>query len=380
MSEIPNIRDVNNELGDNASDILYRASTLTYANRPGLVHEAHQSFSGFRSIALGQFYDLNNLVMNLGFDGVGTKVAVAERNDDHSTIAHDLVAMVCDDAVVRGAEPIALGTIFDVRQLDDTEHTRQALRQLAYGYVAAAALARVVVVNGETAQLGERVSGYGTFSYNWGAAVLWLAHKERVLTGSELRPGDTLVGLAEPGFRSNGLTSVRKTMLQHYGDDWHNTVVPELGSATLGRQVAQPSIIYTPLITELTGGYDIRQTPRARVTGAAHITGGGQPSKIGRMLQPSGLGAEITDPLTPPTIMLKVQELAGISDEAAYHEWHMGSGMAVATPQPEEVLEVARARGIAAQAIGTVTKTPGIRIRNQGVRQDSAWLDFAPHD
>src|SRR3990167_7075093 len=100
-------------------------------------------FQGFRSIPLSQFADkdFENLEINLGFDGVGTKVEVSERLNDHSTVAHDLFAMVCDDAVVRGAEPLAIGTILDVRQLDDTEHTRESLMQLAYGYVAAASLA-----------------------------------------------------------------------------------------------------------------------------------------------------------------------------------------------------------------------------------------------
>lgn len=88
------------------------------------------------------------------------------RLDDHSVVAHDLFAMVCDDAVVRGTEPIAVSTILDVHQLDDAEHTREAVRQLAYGYVAVASLAKVAVVNSEVAELGNRIDGYGAFNYN----------------------------------------------------------------------------------------------------------------------------------------------------------------------------------------------------------------------
>lgn len=378
MTERGVIQDVNIELGDDASKALYEASKLTHDNRPGLVREAHESFSGFRSIPLAQFADKDfvNLEINLGFDGVGTKVEVAERVDDHSTVAHDLFAMVCDDAVVRGAEPLAIGTILDVRQLDDTEHTREALRQLATGYVTAAALANVAVVNGEVAELGDRVGGHGEFNYNWGAAILWMAHRDRILTGHQIQPGDKLIGLGEHGFRSNGITDVRKAMKKEYGDDWHNTVDRSLGDVALGKLVQAPSIIYSGFVSELTGGYDISKPALARVTGVAHITGGGQPSKLGRMLEPSGLGVEIANPNTPPDIMLKMQEIRGFDDKTAYGKWHMGPGMVIATPDPDKVLELAEERGVNAQEIGLVTADSGIRVRNMGASSDTTWLEF----
>lgn len=372
------IQDVNIELGDDASRMLYVASKHTHANRPGLVREAHESFSGFRSIPLAQFADkdFENLEMNLGFDGVGTKVEISERLDDHSVVAHDLFAMVCDDAAVRGAEPLAIGTILDVRQLDDTEHTREALRQLALGYVAAAAAANVAVVNGEVAELGDRVGGYGEFNYNWGAAILWMAHRDRILTGHQIQPGDTLIALAEHGFRSNGITDVRKAMLENYGEDWHNKIDRSLGDQALGKLVQAPSIIYSGFVSELTGGYDITKEPLARVTGVAHITGGGQPSKLGRMLEPSGLGVEISNPVAPPEIMLKMQEIRGFDDSTAYGKWHMGPGMVIATPEPFKVLEAAAANHVKAQEIGIVREKPGIKVRNMGAGSDSRWLEF----
>lgn len=372
------IQDVNIELGDDTSRMLYEASKLTHANRPGLVREAHESFSGFRSIPLSYFdgKDPENIEINLGFDGVGTKVEIAERIDDHRPVAHDLFAMVCDDAVVRGAEPLAIGTILDVRQLDDTEHTREALKQLAYGYIAAASFAKVAIVNGEVAELGNRVGGYGEFNYNWGAAVLWAAHRDRILTGHQIQPGDKLVGFQEQGFRSNGITDVRKAMLEAYGDNWHNKIDLSVGSMVLGRLVQAPSIIFSGLMSDITGGYDITKEPLAKVTGVAHITGGGQPSKLGRMLEPSGLGVEIANPNFPPAVMLKMQEIRGFSDRTAYGKWHMGPGMVVATPEPNKVLAAAEKRGFEAKEIGVVTEKPGIRIYNMGAGSDSKWLEF----
>lgn len=376
MPERADIQDVNIELGDDVSRMLYEASKLTHDNRPGLLVEFHQSFSGLRAIPGTMLKDIGNLYLNLAFDGVGTKVEISERLDDHSVVAHDLFAMVCDDAVVRGAEPVAIGSILDVRQLNDNEHTRKAVRQLGQGYVEAARAAGVVVVNGEVAELGDRVGGYGDFNYNWGAAVLWFAHKERILTGHQIQPGDVLVGLAEHGFRSNGITDVRKAMLEHYGNGWQNTVVGELGELSLGRLVQSPSVIYSRFVSELTGGFDIDKEPKASVTGVAHITGGGQPSKLGRMLEPSGLGVTIDNPISPPDIMLHVQSLREFSDTKAYGKWHMGPGMVIATSDPEVVIQEAQSHGLEAQQVGQVTDEPGIRIRNKGAVQEQEWLSF----
>lgn len=370
------IQDVNIELGDDVSKMLYEASKQTHDNRPGLLVEFHESFSGLRAIPGTMLKDVDNMYLNLAFDGVGTKVEVSERLDDHSVVAHDLFAMVCDDAVVRGAEPVAIGSILDVRQLNDTEHTRTAVRQLSQGYVEAASAAGVVVVNGEVAELGDRVGGYGDFNYNWGATVLWFAHKDRILTGHQIQPGNTLVGLAEHGFRSNGITDVRKAMLEHYGPEWQDVVVKELGELSLGRLVQKPSIIYSRFVSELTGGYDIDKEPKAVVSGVAHITGGGQPSKLGRMLEPSGLGVTIDTPIEPPRIMTEAQKLRGFSDETAYGKWHLGSGMVIATSEPERVLAEAESFGLSAQTIGQVTDEPGIRIKNRGAVQNEEWLNF----
>ena len=95
------------ELGDDASKVLYEAAKATWQNRKGNlgeVVELFQDFSGLRAIHVGGLP--NGTYMNLSFDGVGTKMELAERICKHDTVAHDLFAMVCDDAIVRGAEPV----------------------------------------------------------------------------------------------------------------------------------------------------------------------------------------------------------------------------------------------------------------------------------
>lgn len=175
---------VNIELGDDASRVLYEAAKLTWENRKGKlgeVVELFEDFAGLRGVNVGGLPA--DAFMNLSFDGVGTKIEIAERRQRHDTVAFDLFAMVCDDAVVRGAEPVLVGSILDVRSLGEKIPEGEVsyidfVKQLAAGYIAAAKAAGVAVVNGEVAELGTRVQGYGPFNYNWGAGVLWFARKE----------------------------------------------------------------------------------------------------------------------------------------------------------------------------------------------------------
>src|SRR3989344_9642081 len=109
--------------------------------------------------------------------------------------------MVCDDAVVRGAEPVIVGSILDVKSLGDGDDSYiDFVKQLATGYINAARDANVAIVNGEIAELGARVNGYGPFNYNWGAGVIWFAKKSRMFTGRKIKEGDYLIGLKEEGF------------------------------------------------------------------------------------------------------------------------------------------------------------------------------------
>ncbi len=363
------------ELGDDASRVLYEAAKLTWKNRRGNlgeVVEMFEDFSGLRAIHVGGLPD--DAYMNIGFDGVGTKMELGERLNKHDTVAYDLFAMVCDDAVVRGAEPVIIGSILDVRSLSDEGSSHiDSLKQLAVGYVNAAKHANVSVVNGEIAELGARVHGFGynNFNYNWGAGVVWFARKSRMITGYKIKKGDKLVGLKEDGFRSNGLSLVRDVMTSVHGGRWHEEKYNEKSLAELA---LHPSRIYTAAIVEMFGGF--YGEPKAEIHGIAHITGGGVPGKLGRALMPTNLGAYISDPFQPCYLMLYCQENGNVSDVEAYKTWNMGQGMIVITPTPDEVISVGSKYGIELKEIGEVTEQPGIVIRNRGLNQERQYLTF----
>ena len=355
------------ELGDDVSKVLYEAAKETWQNRRGKLGEVVQlfdDFSGLRAIKIGGLPD--DAYMNIGFDGVGTKMELAERIAKHDTVAYDLFAMVCDDAVVRGAEPVLIGSILDVRSLGEKESYLDFVKQLAVGYINAARDANVAVVNGEVAELGSRVSGYGKFNYNWGAGVVWFARKSRMLTGYEIKEGDQLVGLEEDGFRSNGLSLVRKVMKNVHGEEWHNELYEGQNIAELA---LHPSKIYSAAVVAMFGGF--YDEARAEIHGVAHITGGGIPGKVGRMLKPSSLGAIISNPFTPCDLMRYCQEKGNVGDREAYQTWNMGQGMVIATPTPEDVMRVATEYGIESKVIGEIFSKPGIRIRSRGINSDT---------
>ena len=345
------------ERGDAASRLLYEAARRTWAQRRdrlGAVIIPHDDFSGIRGIEVGGLPP--GTVMGMGFDGIGSKIEIAERMGVWNTLAHDLVAMVCDDAVTQGGEPVVLGTVLDVNRV-----ALDAIAQIAEGYVSAAAAGGVAVLNGELAECGPRLSGYGDFTCSWGAGVVWFGRRERLLSGAAVRAGDAVVGLAETGCRSNGYTLLRRILQRQHGDDWH--AVP-FGGSTLGELALQPSVIYARAVVDMLGG--VEGEPRATLHGVVHVTGGGVPGKLGRLLRRAGLGADISSPLAPGPLLGYLQERGPVSDREAYRVWNMGHGMLLCTPQPDAALAVAERHGLTAQVVGRITTEPGIRLRSRG--------------
>jgi phosphoribosylaminoimidazole (AIR) synthetase len=174
------------------------------------------------------------------------------------------------------------------------------------------------------------------------------------------------------------MTDIRVALKQAYGPEWHLQTERSLGSLTLGELAQIPATVYHGTISDLTGGWDIRKKQKAKVSGFAHITGGGQKSKLKTMLGDAAtrLGITIDNPIEPPALLVHVQRLAGFSDEKAY-EFHMGPGGVIATPEPQKVLSHLHESGLeGAKVIGQITDEPGIRLKNKGAKQDEEWLYF----
>ena len=355
-----------------ASAIMYEASKQTFANRKGKIGEIiapFDDFSGLKMVDVSRLPD--GSFFSVGFDTAGTKVEVAQRVGKHDTIAFDVLAMVCDDALMRGGEPVLVGTNLDIRSLGSDDRYIPIMQELADGYVAAAKAANVAIINGEIVQMGSLMEGHGEFPYHWGAACVWFGRKEKILKGDEIKVGDGIVVLRERGFRCNGWSLVRKVFSEAHGENWHT--IPFAGS-TLGVEALTPSIIYSQCVVRLHGGFDTNGL--VEIHGVVHITGGGVREKMKRLLRPSRLGAKLTDLFDPPEIVAYCQKTGAVSDRDAYSTWNMGQGLAIVTPDPEKVIAEAKKAGIEGKIAGEIVAEPKISIVSKGTEKPGQVLEF----
>jgi len=333
---------------DRASTIAFEWARRTFGNRAG--------GSGLPVLGTGGFFanlmDFAGTTIAMTSDGIGTKVELAERTGVYHTLGFDLMAMVVDDLAAAGCEPVNVTNILDVDAADAA-----VVDDLMRGLHDAAAVARVAVVGGEIAELGDRIGGWGTgMHFNWCATAIGVLPPGREpLDGRRVEPGDVVVALRSDGFRSNGFSLVRRVMAAAFGPDWHQE---PFGDGTWGRVLLTPSRIYAPLVVDLLHA-------EVDLTGAAHVTGGGVPRNLARLLRASGLGADLDALFPPHPFMGELMRVGQIPAEQAYRLWNMGNGMLLTMP-PEGVdacLEAAATRGDPARVAGRVTTDPVIELR-----------------
>jgi phosphoribosylformylglycinamidine cyclo-ligase len=336
---------------DDASAVAFEWARRTFVNRRGRTGDPTLGAAGF----FANLMDFGGISVAMTSDGIGTKVEVAERTGIYDTLGFDLMAMVVDDLAAVGCEPVNVSNILDVDILDTA-----VVGDLMRGLHDAARVARVAVTGGEIAELGSRVSGWGAgMHFNWCAtAVGVLSPGLAPLDGTTVAPGHAVVALRSEGLRSNGFSLARRILESQFGDHWHEVAV---GDTTWGRALLTPSRIYAPLIVDLlTGGCPL--------SGAVHVTGGGVPGNLSRLLRACRVGARLDSLFPPEPFVGEMAAMGGVPAEQAMRLWNMGNGMLLTMP-PEAAsrctTEAAR-RGYPARVAGEVTAAPGITIVVEG--------------
>ncbi|GAA4677047.1 phosphoribosylformylglycinamidine cyclo-ligase [Streptomyces chumphonensis] len=272
-------------------------------------------------------------------DGVGTKVAVAQRMGVHDTIGQDLVAMVVDDIVVCGAEPLFLTDYICVGKVVP-ERVSAIVKGIAEGCV----LAGCALVGGETA---EHPGLLGPEEYDVAGAATGVVEADRLLGAERIRPGDVVIGMASSGLHSNGYSLVRHVFLERAG--WAlDRDVPEFGR-TLGEELLEPTRIYSLDCLALT-----RTT---EVHAFAHITGGGLAGNLARVV-PDHLHATL-DRATwaPGPVFDAVGRVGGVTRAELEKTLNMGVGMVavVAREAADAALTTLADRGVDAWVAGEIT-------------------------
>ncbi len=282
--------------------------------------------------------DFGDLALALTVDGVGTKMLVADRLQDWSTVGIDCMAMNVNDLYVMNMEPVAFVDYIATDRL-----SVEQMAQIGRGLNEGARQANVNIVGGETATLKGLVNGL-----DLAGTCLGVQKKEEVITGGKIRPGDLVVGLPSSGIHSNGLSLARRVVESH--DAWEETLS---SGTTIGRELLVPTRIYHEVLTLA------RET---EVHGMCHVTGGG----LLNFSRLTGYGFEFTDPLPPQEIFSWIQDHGEVETAEMYRTFNMGMGYACIVPEGAQGPVLGRIEG--SRVVGHVIARPGIRLLGEEVR------------
>jgi phosphoribosylformylglycinamidine cyclo-ligase len=302
--------------------------------RPGVMGEIG-GFGGLFSLNTAQY---ERPVLVASTDGVGTKLKIAFLMDKHDTVGIDLVAMCVNDIVVQGARPLFFLDYLAMGELRPAI-AEAILKGIADGCVQA----RCALIGGETAEMP---GFYQPGEYDLAGFTVGLVDNARIIDGSEIRVGHRLIGIASSGLHSNGYSLVRKVCF----DLLKLTVashVPELGK-TLGEELLTPTRIYSEMLLPL-----IRDLP---VHGLAHITGGGIPDNVLRVIPKACKVVLQRNSWEVPPIFSFLQEAGKIEESEMLRTFNNGIGMILMVPEgsAQEILERLRAMDEKAFLIGEV--------------------------
>ena len=260
---------------------------------------------------------MSDPVLAAASDGVGTKLLVAQALDRHHTVGVDLVAMVVDDVVVTGAEPLFVLDYLAVGRVDP-----ERVAAVVAGVAEGCRLARCALLGGETA---EHPDAMAPDAYDLAGFALGMVERDRLLGPDRVTPGDVLLGLASSGLHANGFSLARRVLARAgIGYDQH---LPELGTQ-VGEALLTPTRIYAPHLVDLlaTG---------TEVHALCHVTGGGLPGNLPRCLPP-GLTARVDrGSWNPPPIFGVLADLGPVTDEELSRATNLGVGMVAVLPAAE---------------------------------------------
>jgi phosphoribosylformylglycinamidine cyclo-ligase len=295
-------------------------------------------------------------------DGVGTKLEIARQLRRFGTVGQDLVAMVVDDLVTCGAEPLVFNDYIAVGALDVA-----ALEQIVSGIADGCVTAGCALVGGETA---EHPSVLVATQFDLAGFAVGIVERDAVLGPGRVRDGDELVAMASTGLHSNGYSLARQALAGLDLDASHGLRARASASEPGGGHLRARASASEPgggdLVAESLGDALLRPTriyardclalcERTKVHALCHITGGAIGGNLPRVL-PNGLGAVVdTATFTPPRIFGLIAEAGPVEPAEMWRTFNMGAGMIAAVADGGEAVAVLNDRGIDAWVCGAVT-------------------------
>jgi phosphoribosylformylglycinamidine cyclo-ligase len=342
-----------------------RKRTVTYADAGVSIHAGEQAvellktkvqrttrpevigdIGGFAGLFRLDLKKYRNPVLASSTDGVGTKLSIAQQMDIHDTVGIDLVAMVVDDLVASGAEPLFL-----LDYIACGEVVPEKVAEIGAGIADGCRAAGCALLGGETA---EHPGMMGAHEYDIAGTGVGIVDADAILGRDRVEHGDAVIAMRSTGLHSNGYSLVRHVLLQGAGRLRLDSVLDELGKQrTLGEELLTPTRIYAKdclaLITE------------CEVRAFAHVTGGGIPGNLSRIL-PEDVDA-IVDRSTwrPQPIFDLVQTKGRIEYPEMESTFNMGVGMfaVVSATEADRALAFLAARKVDAWQVGEIIDGTG---------------------
>jgi len=278
-------------------------------------------------------------------DGVGTKLKVAFMTGRLNTVGVDLVAMNANDLICTGAEPLFFLDCVSVGRLDPDR-----MREIIAGIADGCLQAELALLGGETAEMPDF---YKPEEFDMVGFAVGVVERGAILDGSRVKVGDAVVALASDGLHSNGYGLARRVIFERA--KMKPTARPaELDGQTVAEAMLQPTRIYVKPVRRLLGAYK-RQRP---VRAMAHITGGGLPGNLPRIL-PEGLTARLKrDSWDVPGIFRLIAEAGPVDPVEMQRVFNMGVGfvLIVAARQAASVMSRLRRAGERCWVLGKVVR------------------------
>ena len=291
-------------------------------------------FSG--AFSMEAFKNMAEPTLVSGTDGVGTKLKLAFLLDKHDTIGIDCVAMCVNDIACAGGEPL-----FFLDYIACGKNEPEKIATIVSGVAEGCKQSGAALIGGETAEMP---GFYPVDEYDLAGFAVGVVDKKDLITGQDIKPGDTLIGIASSGVHSNGFSLVRKVIKMTA--EALNTYYDSLGE-TLGEALLAPTKIYVKTLKNI-------KDAGVKIKGCSHITGGGFYENIPRML-PEGIRAVVKkDSYEVPPIFNMLSKDGDIAEQMMYNTFNMGIGMvlAVASEDTETVMKAIEAAGEKAYIIG----------------------------
>ena len=329
---------VNIEAGNNLVEAIKPLARST--SRPGTA----AGLGGFGALFDLKAAGFQDPILVAANDGVGTKVKIAIEAGLHETIGIDLVAMCVNDLIVQGAEPLFFLDYFACSKLD-VDVARTVIAGVAEG----CRQAGTALIGGETAEMPGL---YASGDYDLAGFAVGAAERGKLLPRNDIEPGDTIVGIASSGLHSNGFSLVRRLIADECLD-W-GMVSPFQKDRTLAESLLAPTRIYVKSVLSA-----IQQT--AAIKALAHITGGGLPENLPRVL-PETVTAEIDlHSWATDEVFHWIAQAGQIAEYEMLRTFNCGIGMTVicAEADADEVCRVFQDHGERCLPIGKLLPRDG---------------------